>query len=1366
MPSDTYILTISEAGVSVPSNHASTHITGGADQIPDATSTTSGLMSATMYNEHVANNAKVSNIQHTGDVTDANGVLTVNKIKGVDISSFANNSVLKVTTGGIIAPAVAADYPTLNQSTTGNALTATSAGKATNLAGGSTGTLPYQTANDTTTMLPVGTSGTVLKSNGAAAPSWSTVEKSMLSTALSAEITANTAKISNKTHTGDVVDTDGALKVTGINNTSLIGLGSGLLKINSSGIPSIATSSDLPPLTGNAATATYATTAGSAVEADSADTATYATSAGSATTSGKATNLAGGSAGTLPYQTASDTTAMLSSGTAGTVLKSNGVSAPSWSAIEKSMLSTALSNEITANTAKVSNKTHTGDVVDVDGALKVTALNNVNLAGLGAGILKLDGSGRPSIVTQMEYPTLNQDTTGNAATATTAVSSSKATNLAGGSTGTLPYQSSNDTTAMLPVGSSGTVLKSNGAAAPSWSAIEKSMLSGTLANEITANTAKVSNKTHTGDVNDVDGVLTVTKINNVALVGLGDGLLKNNSSTGTPSIASASDFPTLNQNTTGNAATATTAVSAGTATNLAGGGSGSVPYQSNANTTQMVSAGASGTVLKSNGTSAPSWSAVEKSMLSETLSAEITANTAKVSNKTHTGDVNDVDGVLTVTKINNVALVGLGEGILKNNNSNGRPSIATASDFPTLNQNTTGNAATATLAASATKSTNLAGGVAGSIPYQTSTDQTVLLSPNSSGYLKTNGSGAPSWSNISASDISGTIPVANGGTGADSLTGYVKGSGTNAMTASSTIPASDIDGVISVDKGGTGAITLNGYVKGSGTSNLTASSTIPVADISGTIPVNKGGTGATSLTGYVKGSGTNDFTAAATVPVDDISGILSVGKGGTGAISLTGYVKGNGTGDMTAQPTIPATDITGLPAALEVPDAGFVVSNGATLESVDDISLVSDVTGVLDVPNGGTGMAAPNGYLFGNGLGSVVAVDKIPAADIDGLSGGLIAPAAGIVTSDGTDLGSVEVLLPANGGFGVDPSNTSTGSIFYSTFGENYMTPVSPSGTGGLNQVLLTTDGSIPSYGKVKLDGSEPHVSGILPVSRGGTGSSSPSGYFKGDGAGGGAFSAKIPVADIDGVISGGSTNLADATGILTINKGGTGSSSPSGYFKGNGAGGGAFLSAIPAGDIVGLTTGTPLSSIDLSSALGTLPGTKGGTGYNQVSHGTMRYSFGGPLSQLGDTNLVTIAAPGNSQNAFANGLNGTTSVISGLMLSNFAVDANATTRRLSYKGTSQRRFALNGYIQIRAVTSASRITFSLGVENNGSFYNLASSAVSIATVAGTDYDINLNGVVELVTDGAIILSALLGGSTTNHSFRTLQGFITAHPLT
>lgn len=57
---------------------------------------------------------------------------------------------------------------------------------------------------------------------------------------------------------------------------------------------------------------------------------------------------------------------------------------------------------------------------------------------------------------------------------------------------------------------------------------------------------------------NVSGAVTVAKINGTSLAGLATGILKNTTTTGVPSIAVAADFPTLNQNTTGSAATLTT----------------------------------------------------------------------------------------------------------------------------------------------------------------------------------------------------------------------------------------------------------------------------------------------------------------------------------------------------------------------------------------------------------------------------------------------------------------------------------------------------------------------------------------------------------------------------------------------------------------------------------------------------------------------------------------------------------------------------------------------------------------------------------------------------------------------------------------
>ena len=64
------------------------------------------------------------------------------------------------------------------------------------------------------------------------------------------------------------------------------------------------------------------------------------------------------------------------------------------------------------------------------------------------------------------------------------------------------------------------------------------------------------------------------------------------------------------------------------------------------------------------------------------------------------------------------------------------------------------------------------------------------------------------------------VPVANGGTGAATLTGYVKGNGTSAFTAAASVPVGDLSGTLPVASGGTGATTLtaNNVLLGNGTS--------------------------------------------------------------------------------------------------------------------------------------------------------------------------------------------------------------------------------------------------------------------------------------------------------------------------------------------------------------------------------------------------------------------------------------------------------------------------------------------------------------------------------------------------------------------
>jgi hypothetical protein len=97
---------------------------------------------------------------------------------------------------------------------------------------------------------------------------------------------------------------------------------------------------------------------------------------------------------------------------------------------------------------------------------------------------------------------------------------------------------------------------------------------------------------------------------------------------------------------------------------------------------------------------------------------------------------------------------------------------------------------------------------------------------------------------IAASQItSGTVTVAQGGTGATTLTGYVKGNGTSAFTASSTIPASDISSGAALTRTDDTNVTLT--LGGSPTTALLAATSLTLG-WTGQLSASRGGTGLSS----------------------------------------------------------------------------------------------------------------------------------------------------------------------------------------------------------------------------------------------------------------------------------------------------------------------------------------------------------------------------------------------------------------------------------------------------------------------------------------------------------------------------------------
>ena len=393
-------------------------------------------------------------------------------------------------------------------------------------------------------------------------------------------------------------------------------------------------------------------------------------------------------------------------------------------------------------------------------------------AGTSGFVLKSNGSAAPSWTAIADViPTLNQNTTGNAATSTLATT---ATNLAGGSTGTIPYQLATGTTAQLSVGTSGHVLKSNGSAAPSWTSIVDvipTLNQNTTGNAATATLATTATNIAGGAAGAVP-YQTGTGATALLAAGTSGFVLKSNGSA-PPSWAPISDtIPTLNQNTTGNAATATLAT---TATNLAGGAIGTIPYQTAAGATAQLSAGTAGQVLKSNGSAAPSWAAVD---LSSGTSGTLPVSSGGTGAATFTAGILRANGTSSFTTITapSGALVGTTDvQTLTNKTFGAGVSFSTA--IPVSSGGTGASTFTAgILVANGTGSFTTvpgpAGAIVGTTDTQTLTNKTLGTGTTLSGAVV----------NLT-SNVTGVLPVANGGTGASTSTG----TGANVLATSPTL---------------------------------------------------------------------------------------------------------------------------------------------------------------------------------------------------------------------------------------------------------------------------------------------------------------------------------------------------------------------------------------------------------------------------------------------------------------------------------------------------------------------------------------------------------------------------------------------------
>jgi hypothetical protein len=187
--------------------------------------------------------------------------------------------------------------------------------------------------------------------------------------------------------------------------------------------------------------------------------------------------------------------------------------------------------------------------------------------------------------------------------------------------------------------------------------------------------------------------------------------------------------------------------------------------------------------------------------------------------------------------------------------------------------------------------------------------------------------------------VTGTLPVGNGGTGAATLTGYVKGTGTTAMTASATVPGSDLSGAYTAAGLTMASNRLLGRASGS----------------SGAVEEITLGTGLSFSGGALNASGAGVTSLAAT---SSASGFGLSASASTGAVTITYSISS----------TSSARTSLGL-GTIATQDSSSVSITGGTISGASSIAASGAITSGTRI-TASSGVVGSVGYAFSTGASS------------------------------------------------------------------------------------------------------------------------------------------------------------------------------------------------------------------------------------------------------------------------------------------------------------------------------------------------------------------------------------------------------------
>jgi hypothetical protein len=274
---------------------------------------------------------------------------------------------------------------------------------------------------------------------------------------------------------------------------------------------------------------------------------------------------------------------------------------------------------------------------------------------------------------------------------------------------------------------------------------------------------------------------------------------------------------------------------------------------------------------------------------------------------------------------------------------------------------------------------------------------------------------------LPASNITGTLGVPNGGTGASTLTGYVKGTGTTAMTASATIPNTDITGLGTASTKDAGAAN--------GVATLDAGGKVPVSELPAAV------LGALSYQGTWDAS-TNTPTLTSSVGTKGYYYVVSV-AGNTNLNGITDWLIGdwavyNGSVWQKVDNTETVTSVNGQTGAVVLTQADIsgtvpttrTITAGTGLTGGGDLSAdrtfaidntVATLTGTQTLTNKTITSPKVNEILDANGNEVLGLLSTASATDYVGIKNGIGVGVPLHISSEGSS---------ANIGLHIQPKGT------------------------------------------------------------------------------------------------------------------------------------------------------------------------------------------------------------------------------------------------------------------------------------------------------------------------------------------------------